>query len=95
MGHISFRVASTHPDLAFVYSKLSKLVYFPGVVHLKAAEQGLQYLMGAFEMGLTWSNPGNQQSWTFCPDGLTQTKVQTWTIWSVTGCVMVVNGAPV
>eukprot|EP00961_Rhodomonas_salina_P198153 2673601-Rhodomonas_salina.1 len=32
--------------------------FCPCEVHLKAAEQALQYLQGSFELGLTYSDPG-------------------------------------
>lgn len=52
--HVSFLVSCTQPDLAFAYSELSKLVQYPGVVHFKAAEHVLQYLMGTYDQGLTY-----------------------------------------
>eukprot|EP00961_Rhodomonas_salina_P260038 3514085-Rhodomonas_salina.1 len=54
VGHLSFLVSCTRPDLSFAYSELSKFVLFPGAAHLKAAERVLQYLMGTYEHGLTY-----------------------------------------
>eukprot|EP00961_Rhodomonas_salina_P200011 2697957-Rhodomonas_salina.2 len=52
--HLSFLVSCTRPDLAFTYAELSKFVGYPGVVHLRAAERALQYLMGTYDQGITY-----------------------------------------
>eukprot|EP00961_Rhodomonas_salina_P279988 3782338-Rhodomonas_salina.2 len=54
VGHISFLVSCTRPDLAFAYAELSKFVAYPGVKHMRAAERTLQYLMGTYNKGLTY-----------------------------------------
>eukprot|EP00961_Rhodomonas_salina_P031846 429319-Rhodomonas_salina.1 len=57
-GHLSFLVTMTRCNMAFAYAELSKFVQCPCEVHLKAAELALQYLLGSFELGLTYSYPG-------------------------------------
>eukprot|EP00961_Rhodomonas_salina_P089021 1197423-Rhodomonas_salina.2 len=54
MGHLSFLVSCTRPDLAFAYAELSKFVAYPGVMHMHAAEHTLQYLMGTYDQGITY-----------------------------------------
>eukprot|EP00961_Rhodomonas_salina_P279240 3772379-Rhodomonas_salina.2 len=63
-GHLSFLVTMTRCNLAFAYAELSKFVQAPGPgeVHLKAAERVLQYLLGSFELGLTYRDSG-QDRW--------------------------------
>ena len=38
VGCHSYLVNMTRPDLAFIYSQLSKFVQYPGMVHLEAAD---------------------------------------------------------
>eukprot|EP00961_Rhodomonas_salina_P038457 516835-Rhodomonas_salina.1 len=54
VGHISFLVSCTRPDLAFAYVELSKFVAYPGVKHMSAAERVLQHVMGTYDKGLTY-----------------------------------------
>eukprot|EP00961_Rhodomonas_salina_P093577 1259041-Rhodomonas_salina.4 len=54
VGHLSFLVSCTRPDLAFAYAELSKFVAYPGVTHMRAAERTLQYLMGTYDQGITY-----------------------------------------
>eukprot|EP00961_Rhodomonas_salina_P133878 1801435-Rhodomonas_salina.2 len=56
VGHISFLVSCTRPDLAFAYAELSKFVVYPGVKHMRAAERVLQYVMGTYDKGLTYQH---------------------------------------
>lgn len=94
-GHISFLVTMTHCDLAFAYAELSKFVQCMGPVHLKAAEQVLQYLCRTFEDGITYSDPGPGK----------RNRLVIWvdsdyasdpdTRKSVTGYVLSLNNAPV
>eukprot|EP00961_Rhodomonas_salina_P133369 1794463-Rhodomonas_salina.1 len=57
VGHVSFLVQMTRPDLAFAFAELSKFVQAPGVVHLRAARRVLAYLVGTQDMGITYSRP--------------------------------------
>eukprot|EP00961_Rhodomonas_salina_P026717 360935-Rhodomonas_salina.1 len=57
VGHVSFLVQMTHPDLVFAFAELSKFVQAPGVVHLRAARRVLAYLVGTQDMGITYSCP--------------------------------------
>eukprot|EP00961_Rhodomonas_salina_P041554 559249-Rhodomonas_salina.1 len=40
VGHLSFLVQCTHPDLSFAYAELSKFVAYPGQKHMEQAEHG-------------------------------------------------------
>ena len=55
IGHLSFMVTCTRPDLAFAYAELSKFVQYPGVKHLHAAERVLQNVMDTYNKGITYS----------------------------------------
>eukprot|EP00961_Rhodomonas_salina_P164305 2213300-Rhodomonas_salina.1 len=57
VGHISFIVQMTRPDLAFAFAELSKFMQCPGVPHLKAARRVLAYLAGTAHEGITYSHP--------------------------------------
>ena len=57
IGHLSFLVMMTRPDLAFAFAELSKFVQAPGEVHLRAAKHTLAYLAGTAEEGITYSKP--------------------------------------
>eukprot|EP00961_Rhodomonas_salina_P295887 3935860-Rhodomonas_salina.1 len=57
VGHISFMVMMTRPDLAFSFAELLKFVQNPGQVHLKAVLSTLAYLAGTPDKGLTYSRP--------------------------------------
>eukprot|EP00961_Rhodomonas_salina_P195286 2636462-Rhodomonas_salina.1 len=59
VGHISFLVQMTRPDLAFAFSELSKFVQRPVVVHLKAARRVLAYLVGTADQGITYFRPSD------------------------------------
>eukprot|EP00961_Rhodomonas_salina_P278369 3761337-Rhodomonas_salina.2 len=88
IGHISFLVSCTGPDLSFAYSELSKLVQFLGAAHLKAAERVLQYLMGTYEHGLTYRRL--DECWRNSLEGWVDSDYATDPDmhWSVTGYVM-------
>ena len=58
VGHLSFLVQMTRPDLAYSYAELSKFCQCPGLVHLQAAERVLQYLRGTYDQGITYFDPG-------------------------------------
>lgn len=91
VGHVSFLVSCTRPDLAFVYSELSKFVQYQGQVHLRA-EPVLQYLglMGTYDQGLTYRRLNVRR----------RNRLEGWvdrnsnTRRSVTGYVMSMNCAP-
>lgn len=99
MGHLSYLVALTRPDLAFAYLEPSKFVQFQGPAHLKAAERTLEYLMGTYDVGIyvgiTYSDPGYGrrnvlEGWVdsdYASDPDTRR--------SVTGFVMSLNNGPV
>jgi hypothetical protein len=95
IGHLSFLVQMTRPDLAYAYAELSKFCQCPGLVHMQAAERVLQYLKGTFDVGITWSDPGDLSrnvlgGWVdsdFAADPDTRR--------SVSGFVMSLNGGPV
>lgn len=57
VGHLSFLVTMTRPDLAFAFAELSKFVQCPGVKHMKAAKRMLAYLAGTVNDCITWSAP--------------------------------------
>eukprot|EP00961_Rhodomonas_salina_P112879 1518615-Rhodomonas_salina.1 len=57
VGHISYLVQMTRPDLAFAFAELSKFVQAPGLVHLRAARRVLAYLVATSELGITYSRP--------------------------------------
>eukprot|EP00961_Rhodomonas_salina_P045180 606908-Rhodomonas_salina.1 len=61
VGHISFLVQMTRPDLACAFAELSKSVSCPGSAHMKAARRVLQYLRGTYDQGITWSDPGSER----------------------------------
>eukprot|EP00961_Rhodomonas_salina_P034191 460270-Rhodomonas_salina.1 len=61
VGHLSFLVQMTQPDLVFAFSELSKFVQSPGQAHWKAALRTLQYLWGTYDKGITYSDPGPEQ----------------------------------
>eukprot|EP00961_Rhodomonas_salina_P243498 3290549-Rhodomonas_salina.1 len=82
VGHLSFLVQMTRPDLAFAFSELSKFVQSPGPAHWKAA-------------GITYSDPGPArrdriEGWVdsdYAADPDTRR--------SVTGYVLSINNGPV
>eukprot|EP00961_Rhodomonas_salina_P031068 418041-Rhodomonas_salina.2 len=57
VGHVSFLVQMTLPDLAFAFAELSKFVQAPGLVHLRAARRVLAYLVATQDLGITYSRP--------------------------------------
>eukprot|EP00961_Rhodomonas_salina_P079546 1068847-Rhodomonas_salina.1 len=57
VGHVSFLVQMTRPDLAFAFAELSKFVQAPGIVHLRSARQVLAYLVGTQDLGITYFRP--------------------------------------
>eukprot|EP00961_Rhodomonas_salina_P047824 642367-Rhodomonas_salina.2 len=61
VSHLSFLVQMTRPDLVLAFSKLSKFVQSQGQAHWKAALRTLQYLLGTYDKGITYSYPGQQR----------------------------------
>eukprot|EP00961_Rhodomonas_salina_P081791 1099423-Rhodomonas_salina.3 len=57
LGHVSFLVQMTKPDLSFAFAELSKFAQNPGPVHLKAARRTLSYLVGTADSGITYRRP--------------------------------------
>eukprot|EP00961_Rhodomonas_salina_P156421 2106239-Rhodomonas_salina.1 len=57
IGHVSFLVQMTRPDLAFAFAELSKFVQAPGLVHLRATRRVLAYLVATQDLGITYSSP--------------------------------------
>mmetsp|Transcript_5130 Transcript_5130/g.10308 ORF Transcript_5130/g.10308 Transcript_5130/m.10308 type:complete len:208 (+) Transcript_5130:335-958(+) len=57
IGHLSFLVQMSRPDLAFTFAELSKFVQCPGDVHMKAARHMLAYLAGTLDEGVTYQSP--------------------------------------
>jgi len=57
IGHLSFLVMMTRPDLAFAFAELSKFVQCPGETHLKVAKRMLAYLKGTVHEGITFFRP--------------------------------------
>eukprot|EP00961_Rhodomonas_salina_P076425 1026382-Rhodomonas_salina.1 len=96
VGHVSFMVQMTRPDLAFAFAELSKFVAAPGVVHLKAARRVLAYLVGTADRGITYSRP---------EDSAMVNKLMGWvdsdyaadpdTRKSVTGYIVSMNNGPI
>jgi hypothetical protein len=95
VGHLSFLVQMTRPDLAYAYAELSKFCQSPGLVHLHAAERVLQYLRGTYDIGITYSDPGEALrnklgGWVdsdFAADPDTRR--------SVSGYILSMNGGPI
>ena len=95
VGHLSFLVQCTRPDLSFAYSELSKYVSRPGQRHMDEAEHVLRYLAGTPTLGLQWSDPGPKRrnilyGWVdsdFASDPDTRR--------SVTGYVLSLNNGPI
>ena len=61
VGHISFLMAMTRPDLAFAYSEISKFVQYPGAVHMEAAKHVLRYIKGTVNNSITYSDVGDNR----------------------------------
>jgi len=59
VGHLSFLITMTRPDLAFAFAELSKFVQCPGQKHIKAAKRILAYLAGTLDEGITYSVPAD------------------------------------
>ena len=57
-SYISFLMTMMCCNLASAYAELSKFVQHLGPVHLRAAECVLQYFLGTWEDGITYSGPG-------------------------------------
>ena len=57
VGHLSFLVMMTRPDLAFAFAELSRFVQAPGEVHMSAAKHMLSYLAGTANESITYSAP--------------------------------------
>lgn len=57
VGHLSFLVGCTSTYLVFAYTELSKFVQYPGANRMRTAERVLQYLMGTYDQGITYSRP--------------------------------------
>ena len=95
VGHLSFLVQMTRPDLAFAFSELSKFVQAPGLQHWKSVLRTLQYLRGTYNQGITYSDPGADrrdrlEGWVdsdFAADPDTRR--------SVTGYVLSINNGPI
>ena len=95
VGHLSFLVQMTRPDLAFAFSELSKFIQAPGIKHWLSVSRTLQYLRGTYNQGITYSDPGLAkrnvvEGWVdsdFAADPDTRR--------SVTGYVLSLNNGPV
>ena len=95
VGHLSFLVQMTRPDLAFAFSELSKFIQAPGIRHWQSVQRTLQYLRGTYDQGITYSDPGREkrdvlEGWVdsdFAADPDTRR--------SVTGYVLSLNNGPV
>ena len=61
VGCLLYLINMTRPDLAFMYSQLSKFVQSPDPVHLAAAERGLEYLRGTYNECITYFDPGEER----------------------------------
>ncbi len=95
VGCLSYLVNMTRPDLAFIYSHLSKFVQYPGMVHLEAAERLVQYVRAAYDHGISYYDLG--------PDK--RNKLGGWvdrdfasdidSRKSMTGSLMSLNGGPI
>jgi len=55
VGSLGYLITMTRPDLAWSYSELSKYVYFPGVAHMEASEQALQYLLDTWNESIAYT----------------------------------------
>jgi hypothetical protein len=85
----------TRPDLAFIYSQLSKFVQYPGMAHLEIAERVLQYVRTTYDQGISYYDLG--------PDK--RNKLGRWvdsdfasdidSRRSMTGYLMSLNGGPI
>jgi hypothetical protein len=103
-GCLSYLVNMTRPDLAFAYSQLSlsQFVQYPGVVHLQAAEQVLQYVRGTYIRDLTYFDQNRCKS---LVSAETENKLIGWvdsdfgsdpdTRKSMTGYLMSLNGGAI
>jgi len=95
VGHLSFLVQMTRPDLAFAFSELSKFLQAPGIKHWQSVLRTLQYLRGTYDQGITYSDPGRSkrnvlEGWVdsdFAADPDTRR--------SVTGYVLSLNNGPI
>ena len=79
--------------MAFAYGQLSLFLHNPGLVHMAAAELALAYVRGTHDQGLSYCDPGakNQNVLTKWVDS--DFAANSNTRRSVTGYVMVLNGA--
>ena len=95
VGHLSFLVQCTRPDLSFAYSELSKFVAYPGPRHLQEAEHVLRYLAGTATLGLEWSDPGAERRNTLYGWVDSDFAADPDTRRSVTGYILSLNNGPI
>eukprot|EP00961_Rhodomonas_salina_P204892 2765819-Rhodomonas_salina.1 len=93
LGHTSFLVQMTRPDLSFAFAELSKFAACPGQKHLDSAERMLRYIAGTYNQGITYSGTKRRNvlmGWVdsdFAADPDTRR--------SVTGYIISMNNGPV
>jgi len=94
VGSLGYLVTMNRPDLAWPYSELSKYVQFPGIAHMEAAENVLQYLCDTWNEFITYTrssrNPNELWGWVD-----TDWAGDTDTRRSHTGYILMMNGGPI
>ena len=96
VGSLLYLASWTRPDIAFIVSKLSRVVSYPGKPHLEAAKHVFRYLKKTLSLGLVCrSSPSEtppnalwgyvDSDWTGCPDSR----------WSTSGVVFMLNCADI
>ena len=58
VGSLGWIVAMTRPDCSFAHVSLSRVVQYPGPVHIQAALRVLAYLRGTIDQCLVFTRPG-------------------------------------
>ena len=96
VGHLSFLVMMTRPDLAFAFAELSKFVQAPGEVHMRAAKHMLAYLAGTKDDGITYSKPTNKEDLNVLMGWVdSDFAADTDTRWLVSGYLISMNNGPI
>jgi len=95
VGSLGCLVTMTRPDIAWVYSELSKYVQFPEKNHILAAEHILCYLRGTWNQTIRYSrdshkNPNILWGWVDA-DWAGDTDTRRF----YTGCILMMNGGPI
>jgi len=94
VSSLGYLVTMTRPDLAWSYSELSKYVRFPGIAHMEAAENVLQYLRDTWNECITYTRGSrNPNELWGCVDA--DWSVDTNMRRSHTGYILMMNSGPI